>query len=74
MANAAVTYEADRWSATLFVDNLFDEFAETGAIGTPSFNQTVSDFEGGVVYPRAFSTHILAPRQIGLRVNIEFGN
>ncbi|WP_284124538.1 TonB-dependent receptor [Parerythrobacter aestuarii] len=74
VANAAVTYEADRWSATLFVDNLFDKFAETGAIGTPLFNQTVTDFEGGTVYPRAFSTHILPPRQIGLRVKIDFGN
>ena len=74
VANAAVTYEADRWSATLFVDNLFDEFAETGAIGTPQFNQTVTDFFGGTVYPRAFSTHILPPRQIGLRFRIDLGN
>ncbi|MEX0342961.1 MAG: TonB-dependent receptor, partial [Erythrobacter sp.] len=67
VVNTSISYEADRWTATLFVDNLFDEFAETGAIGTPQFNQTVTDFEGGTVYPRAFSTHILPPRQIGLR-------
>ena len=73
VANAAVTYEADRWSATLFADNLFDKFAETGAIGTPAFNQTVTDFEGGTVYPRAFSTHILSPRQVGLRFTFNFG-
>ena len=74
IAKAAVTYEADRWSATLFVDNIFDKFAETGAIGTPQFVQTVTDFEGGVVYPRAFSTHILPPRSIGIRVKFDFGS
>ena len=73
-ANAAVTYEADRWSATLFVDNLFDEFAETGAANTPLFNQTVSDFNGDPVYPRRFFTNILPPRQIGVRFKIEFGD
>lgn len=74
VANTAVTYEAERWSATLFVDNLFDKFAETGAIGTPQFNQTVTDFFGGTVYARAFSTHVLPPRQIGVRFNIKFGD
>jgi outer membrane receptor protein involved in Fe transport len=73
VANAAVSYEAANWTATLFVDNLFDKFAETGAIGTPQFNQTVTDFEGGTVYPRAFSTHILPPRQVGLRFSYNFG-
>lgn len=73
VANAAATYEADRWSATLFVDNLFDKFAETGAIGTALNNQVVFDFDGGEVYPRAFSTHILPPRQIGVRFKVNFG-
>lgn len=74
VANAAITYEAERWSLTLFADNLFDKFAETGAIGTPLFNQTVTDFDGGTVYPRAFSTHILPPRQVGLRFSVNFGD
>lgn len=74
VANAAVTYEASRWSATVFVDNLFDKFAETGAIGTELGNQIVTDFEGGNVYPRAFSTHILPPRAIGLRLKFDFGS
>lgn len=74
VANTSVSYEADRWSATLFVDNVFDKFAETGAIGTALNNQIVTDFEGGNVYPRAFSTHILPPRQIGVRFKIRFGD
>lgn len=73
IANAAVTYEAERWSATLFVDNVFDKFAETGAIGTELVSQIVSDFDGGDVYSRGFSTHILPPRQIGLRMKFNFG-
>lgn len=74
VANAAISYEAERWTATLFADNLFDKFAETGTIGTPLGNQTVTDFNGDPVYARAFSTHILPPRQVGLRVTFSFGN
>ena len=34
----------------------------------------VSDFDGGNVYPRAFSTNILPPRSIGLRFKFDFGS
>jgi len=74
VANAAISYEADRFIATLFADNLFDTFAETGAIGTSLSNQEVFDFEGDPVYVRGFSTHILPPRQIGVRLKFMFGN
>ncbi|MEL7445300.1 MAG: TonB-dependent receptor [Pseudomonadota bacterium] len=73
VANASLTYDADTWSVTLFADNLFDEFAETGAIGTELNNQTVTDFDGGTVYVRGFSSHILPPRQVGLRFKFDFG-
>ena len=74
VANAAVSYEADRFIATLFVDNLFDEFAETGVIGSRLSNQDVFDFDGNPVYVRGFSTHILPPRQIGVRLKILLGD
>ncbi|RGP39924.1 hypothetical protein BPTFM16_00200 [Altererythrobacter insulae] len=74
VANTALTYESDSWSATLFVDNLFDKFAETGAVGTALNNQIVTDFDGGNVYPRAFSTNILPPRSIGLRLRFDLGS
>ena len=74
MANAAISYEADNFIATLFADNLFDTFAETGAIGTALSNQDVFDFNGDPVYVRGFSTHILPPRQIGVRLKFLFGN
>ncbi len=72
VANAALTYNAGNWSAGIFADNLFNKFAETGAIGTALRNQTVSDFNGDTVYVRGFSTHILPPRVIGVRLNYEF--
>ncbi|MBB3033860.1 TonB-dependent receptor [Alteriqipengyuania lutimaris] len=73
VANAAISYEADSFIATLFADNLFDTFAETGAIGTALSNQDVFDFNGDPVYVRGFSTHILPPRQIGVRLKFLFG-
>lgn len=72
VANFAATYAADNWSATFFVDNVFNEFAETGAVGTPLNLQTVTDFDGGTVYVRGLSTHILPPRAIGLRFTYDF--
>ena len=74
VANAAISYEADRFVATLFVDNIFDEFAETGVVGSSLSNQDVFDFDGGPVYVRGYSTYILPPRQIGARLKILFGN
>ena len=71
-ANLSLAYEADKWTATLFANNLFDEFAETGSIGGPDFNQTVTDNNGDTVYTRSFHTHILPPRAIGVRVNYRF--
>ena len=73
VANAALSYEADRFIATVFVDNVFDKFAETGSIGTSLSNQDVLDFNGDPVYVRGFSTHILPPRQVGLRLKFLFG-
>ncbi len=72
IANVRATYDAGNWTATFFVDNLFNEFAETGAVGTALNNQTVMDFEGGTHYVRGFSTHILPPRAIGLRMTYDF--
>ncbi len=62
LANASVVYDTGPWSATLFVNNLFDEYAETGARSSPPFNQTVS---GANV--RSFGTAVAPPRSIGVR-------
>ena len=73
VANAAISYEADRFVATVFADNIFDEFAETGVIGSELSNRDVFDFDGNPVYVRGFATHILPPRQIGVRLKLLFG-
>ena len=68
LANASAVYDAGPWSATLYVNNLFDEFAETGAVSTSLSNQIVL---GSSV--RSFGTHIAPPRAIGLRFSWDIG-
>lgn len=62
IANGSVVYDAGDWKGTLFVNNLFDEFAETGVTGTILSNQIVN---GASV--RSYYTNILPPRTIGVR-------
>jgi outer membrane receptor protein involved in Fe transport len=67
VANARVVYTQDDWSATLYVNNVFDEFAETGVQSTPLSNQTI---QGATV--RSFVTNVLRPRTIGVRFTYTF--
>lgn len=62
IANASVVYDAGGWKGTLFVNNVFDEYAETGVNGTSLLNQTVSDAN-----VRAYYTYVAPPRTIGVR-------
>jgi outer membrane receptor protein involved in Fe transport len=62
IANASVVYDAGDWKGTLFVNNLFDEYAETGVTGTILSNQVVN---GASV--RSYYTNIAPPRAIGVR-------
>ncbi len=66
-ASLAVGYQADTWSATAYVDNLFDELAETSVAANRLFNQTVL---GANV--RSFRTNVLPPRTVGVRFNYRF--
>lgn len=70
---ASIGVSADTWAVTLYVDNLFDEFVETGARNTPAYNQVVSNINGDPVAARSFYTDVLPPRQIGLRFHKRFG-
>jgi hypothetical protein len=54
------------------VDNIFNEFGETGVRSTPFFDQASSDINGNPVYGRSFGTFVAPPRQIGLRVRRKF--
>lgn len=74
VANASAVYDKGDWKATLFVNNLFDEFYETGVVATPLFNQIVTDDDGGPVFVRSHFTHIGAPRTIGVRFTWDLYN
>ncbi len=66
-ANASIGYNADNWSFTGYVDNLFNDFSESSVSSTPLFNQTVL---GANV--RSFRTNVLPPRSIGARFRYRF--
>ncbi len=67
VANLRATYSQEQWSVTGYVNNLFDEFAETGVQATPLSNQTVN---GAQV--RSFVTNVLRPLTAGVRFNYRF--
>ena len=50
----------------------FDEFYETGVVGTNLYNQVLTDDDGGPVYQRTYYTHVGAPRSIGVRFKYTF--
>ena len=72
VANASLVYDTGKWQASLFVNNLFDEYYETGVRGTPLYNQVLTDDAGGPVYERTFYTYVGAPRVLGIRMNYTF--
>lgn len=72
VANASAVYDAGAWQASLFVNNLFDEYYETGVVSTPLFNQVLTDADGGDVAVRSYFTYVGAPRVIGVRLNYSF--
>ena len=67
VANGSIVYDTEKYSFTFYVNNLFDEFAETGVQNSQLFNQTVA---GASV--RSFQTSVLTPRVIGARFNYRF--
>lgn len=73
VANVSAVYDAGKWQATLFVNNLFDEYYETGVVSSPLVNQIVSDANGDPVHVRSFYTYVGAPRAIGIRASYKFG-
>ena len=73
VANVATTYVTDTWTASLYVNNLFDEYYETGFVGTPLSNQIVQDNDGNPVTVRTHYASVGAPRAIGVRFNYKFG-
>lgn len=73
VAHAKATYDTEDWSVSLYVNNLFDEYIETGIISTPLSNQVVSDINGDPVTVRSHYATLGAPRTIGVRARFKFG-
>jgi outer membrane receptor for ferrienterochelin and colicin len=62
MWNAAVTYDTPRWSATAFVDNVFDA---KGITSIDSLTPDVANRQRGIFISR--------PITAGVRVNVKLG-
>lgn len=73
--NASVRLSAPGadWAVTGYIDNLWDEYAETGARSTPLANQVLSDINGAPVYSRNHFANVLPPRKFGVRFTKQFG-
>ena len=73
VANAAVGLTGDMWTLSLYADNIFDEYAETGVVSTPFSNNVLTDDDGGPVNVRSHYTYVHPPRQVGVRFTYDFG-
>ncbi len=71
--NFRVTYDAGDWTATFYVNNAFNEFAETGVRRTSLYNQVLTDSGGGDVNVRSYFSYVAPPRVIGIRFTKSFG-
>lgn len=72
--SATIRSEDQNWSVTLYAENLFDTFAESGANGNPWYNQAAAtDETGRTVFLRSFITNPLPPRKVGVRFTKAFG-
>jgi len=67
VANATVVYDAEAWSVTAYVNNLFNEYGETGVQSTRLSNQTILGHS-----VRSYQVTVLTPRTFGLRMTYRF--
>jgi outer membrane receptor protein involved in Fe transport len=77
LSNISATLSDGDWSATLYVDNLFDKFAysasrSTGkAAGYAEFPSEIRNADTTDLY-RAYGHYVVAPRTIGIKFNYLF--
>ena len=67
--NVSASLSKDRWSATLYVDNLTDKFAETAVRLDPSYIRNVNGFD-----VRRYFRNDLRPRNLGVEFRYRVGN
>jgi iron complex outermembrane receptor protein len=64
---ASTTWFKDSWNVTLYADNLFNEYAETGVRLDSSFIRPVEGFD-----LRNYYHNVVRPRQVGMRFVYNF--
>jgi iron complex outermembrane receptor protein len=69
---ASVDVADGPWTVSLYADNLFDKYAETGVRASVAYNQTVENDLGDPVRVRSYYKDVLRPREIGLRFSYDF--
>lgn len=65
--SASLSSESSAWTATLYVENLLDEYAVVSRSGTPMDIRTADGFT-----LRSYASHVLPPRRAGLRFRYVF--
>jgi outer membrane receptor protein involved in Fe transport len=67
--SASLRLGRDRWSATLYADNLTNKYAETGVRQDRSMIREVGGYD-----LRRYFRNVLRPRTVGLEVRYFFGD
>jgi iron complex outermembrane receptor protein len=65
---AAATWNKDEWRVSLYAENLFDEYADTGVRSDTSTFRQVGEFD----LSRRHYHNMVRPRQVGLRLIYNF--
>jgi iron complex outermembrane recepter protein len=65
--NVSASWFKDGWMVSLYADNVFDEYAETGVRGDFDDIENVEGFDS-----RYYFHHVVRPRQFGLRFTYDF--
>ena len=65
--NVSTSWFKDAWMVSLYADNVFDEYAQTGVRADKSFIGDVGDFQ-----LRRYYHNMVRPRQVGLRFTYNF--
>jgi hypothetical protein len=65
--NISATWLNDAWRVSLYADNVFDEFAQTGVRADTSF---IGD--SGLFTMRRYYENMVRPRQVGLKFIYNF--
>jgi len=70
--SASAAWESDRWSLTLYADNLLNKFAETDVSRNRRYIQKLEDINGDPITLRRYSAFFVTPRRFGLRFSYNF--